>query len=216
LPDSLYYTSVDASNTDANIVCVTMAGFSSGNKVFRSTNAGNTWQNITYNLPNIPVNCIKYIPNSNNDILIATDLGIYILLNQSTVWVNKSLGLPNVIVSDIEFNTSLNKIYISTFGRGIWATDLDAFVSVQKNKLAEKLFNLYPTLNDGNFTISLKEKLSNEQFLLEIIDIHGKILFSTKLINHNINEFKFNLAGGMYYAKISGNKICEVLKFIVD
>lgn len=30
-----------------------------------------------------------------------------------------SKGLPNVIVSDIEFNQALNKINVSTFGRGI-------------------------------------------------------------------------------------------------
>lgn len=217
LPDSLYYTSVEVNNTDANTVYVTMAGFSSGNKVFRSTNAGNTWQNITYNLPNIPVNCIKCIPNSNNEMMIATDIGVYVLMNQSTVWVNKSLGLPNVITSDIEFNPSLNKIYISTFGRGIWATDLDVFVSVQNYNLAEKKFKLYPTLNNGNFSISQSNKQSsNTYYLLDIIDIHGKVIYSKKISNQNIQEFKYDLSSGMYYAKISGNKTCEVLKFIVE
>jgi hypothetical protein len=99
---------------NANTVYVCMAGFSSGNKVYRTTNAGANWTNISYNLPNIPVNCIKQIPGTSN-IMVATDLGVYTLSGSATTWVNNSFGLPNVIVSDIEFNPALNKAYVSTF-----------------------------------------------------------------------------------------------------
>ncbi len=123
LPDSLYFTSIDVSQNDANTAYVSLAGFCAGTKVFKTVTGGNTWQNISYNLPNIPVNCIKTVPGSGN-VLIATDLGVYILNAGTTNWISQSAGLPNVIISDIEFNPALNKIYAATFGRGIWETDL--------------------------------------------------------------------------------------------
>ena len=39
MPDSLYFTSVEVNATNSNIAYVTIAGFSAGNKVFKTTNA---------------------------------------------------------------------------------------------------------------------------------------------------------------------------------
>ena len=85
--------------------------------------------------------------------MVATDVGIYVLNASSTTWVNNSFGLPNVIVSDIEFNEALNKVYISTFGRGIWQTNINTITGLnpQLNHIYQYL--LYPTVNNGNFTL---------------------------------------------------------------
>ncbi|MCE3259826.1 MAG: glycosyl hydrolase repeat-containing protein, partial [Bacteroidetes bacterium] len=132
LPDTLYYTGIEVSETNPNEAVVCMAGFAAGCKVFKTSNAGGSWTNISYNLPNIPVNCIKYVP-ATGQLIVATDLGVYILNSGATSWIAYSLGLPNVIVSDIEFNQSLNKMYVSTFGRGIWETNLSIVSSLQKS-----------------------------------------------------------------------------------
>src|ERR1043165_5871281 len=47
LPDSLFFTGIDVSQTNADIAYVSLAGFSAGNKVYKTTNAGATWQNIS-------------------------------------------------------------------------------------------------------------------------------------------------------------------------
>ncbi len=214
LPDSLYYTSVEVSESSNATAFVTFAGFSVGNKVFKTTNTGANWQNISYNLPNIPVNCIKYIPGTNGNLMLATDLGIYVLYAGSTTWVNQSLGLPNVILSDIEFNIPLNKIYISTFGRGIWATDLNVFAA-SVNTLSEKSssFNLFPSINNGSFTISSND---NSSLQMEVININGQIIHSEKLQGKSSYDFNFTLPAGLYFAKIKGEKTYDVKRFIVQ
>ena len=213
LPDTLYYTSVDISPLDKNTAVVTLAGFTAGCKVFKTSNGGSTWQNITYNLPNIPVNCVKFLPGTNN-IMIAADIGIYVLNYQSTSWVNQSTGLPNVILSDIEFNPALNKMYLTTFGRGIWATDLNAFTnSIQKNHTESSNFSLYPSLNHGNFTINSTQIKS---YNLQLIDVNGKIVYSENLQAKKENSFNLTLAPGMYYAKLSDGQMMEVKRFIVE
>ncbi len=216
LPDSLYITSVDVSKSDENTAFVSFAGFSNGLKVFKTTNAGITWQNISYNLPNIPINCIKTLSSTDN-LIIATDIGVYVFDHLSNIWVNMSVGLPNVIVSDIEFNEALNKMYVSTFGRGIWETEFNPFVKTPELKQTEININLFPSLNNGTFTIKLETKeFDNEKLNLEVIDITGKKAYKTVLEGKTEYQIKLNLLSGMYFAKISNNKISGVKNFIVE
>ncbi len=214
LPDSLYYTSVEISEHDPKLAWVSMAGFSTGNKVFKTTNGGQSWQNISYNLPNIPVNCVKYIPGT-NDIMIATDLGVYTHTSGSSTWINKSQGLPNVIVSDIEFNPATNKIYLSTFGRGVWGTDLDAFISVKNSSVKASSVKLFPTVNNGTFTLQFN-RVDNDELNMEIIDVSGRVINSMKLKPQYSEQMQFNLRSGIYYAHIKGKKLNEVKSFIVQ
>ncbi len=211
LPDSLYYTSIEINPVNSAIAYISMAGFSSGNKIFKTTNNGATWNNISYNLPNIPVNCIRQIPGTAH-LMLATDLGIYVLTDGSNNWVNQSFGLPNVIVSDIEFNPALNKIYISTFGRGIWATDLDLFTGIHENEFYSSEFQLFPTPCKGALTIQTSGK---RQASIDIYNIHGKLIYTSVIQNGSAN-INLNVDAGLYFAKIRAGKRLEVKKFIVE
>ncbi len=216
LPDSLYITSIDVSQTNENTTFVSFAGFSNGIKVFKTTDAGLTWQNISFNLPNIPVNCIKTIPG-NNTLMIATDIGIYIFDSSNNAWINQSTGLPNVIISDIEFNEALNKIYVSTFGRGIWETDLSSFVQSPEIKLKETGIKLFPSLNNGTFTIKPESsEFTNKKLQLEIIDITGKKVYESVLEGKTEYTIRTSLLPGMYYARITNVKVSGVKNFIVE
>lgn len=213
LPDSLYYTSIEINETNPNIAYISMAGFSAGRKVYVTTNGGMNWLNISYNLPNLPVNCVKQIPGTTN-LIVATDVGVYVLYGGTTTWVNNSLGLPNVIVSDIEFNPVLNKAYVSTFGRGIWETGLSTLSGVNENwkaKVAD--FNLYPSVNNGCFTIKPDE--INGTAKVEIIDVMGRIVSEKQIVNGE-NNFLLDLKPGAYYARITLGKKSGVKKFIVQ
>lgn len=204
LPDSLYYTSVDISRQDADIVYVTMAGFAAGVKVFRSINGGNSWQNISYNLPNIPVNCLKVIPTT-NAVLIGTDIGVYVLDSINNTWISKSLGLPNVIVSDIEFNEDLNKVYVSTFGRGIWETDLDLLSKIEEQIPGDLSVELYPSPNNGMFSINLNG-YNADGMSLKINDVMGRMVYSQILDNNNVVQINTRLKPGVYFAVIEGKE----------
>ncbi|HET6993281.1 MAG TPA: T9SS type A sorting domain-containing protein, partial [Bacteroidia bacterium] len=216
LPDSLFFTSVEISETDPLVAYVTMAGFSAPDKVYRTTNGGTTWTNISYNLPNIPVNCVKYVPNANT-VMIATDLGVYMLDDINSTWILRSTGLPNVICSDIEFDVPLNKIYLCTFGRGIWATDLDVFTDLHPNTSSTSELSLFPSPNDGSFSIGLNDESAKDENLnLEIIDINGRVVETSVLSGQTKYDLHYELAPGMYYARVRGTKHNGVKSFIVE
>ncbi len=108
-------------------VFVTYGGYSAGNKVFRSTNAGASWDNISGTLPNIPVNCIAYENTGgspNDPLYIGTDLGIYYRDDGTADWIPFMNGLPATIVFDLEINESADVITAATYGRGLWRSEL--------------------------------------------------------------------------------------------
>jgi photosystem II stability/assembly factor-like uncharacterized protein len=215
LPDSLFFTGIEVSGNDPNTAYITLAGFSAGQKVYRTSDGGLSWQNISYNLPNIPVNCVRHLPGTPGDVLIGTDLGVYQLQNGSTTWVSKSQGLPNVIVSDIEINPALNRIYISTFGRGIWAADLSPVVVSASSPAAQHTgFELFPTAGPGDFTLRFEKPLA-EQVQLDLIDVTGKTAFSAQLSGNEIYHHPAGLAPGVYFARVKGKSIQGVQRFIV-
>jgi photosystem II stability/assembly factor-like uncharacterized protein len=212
LPDSLYFTSVEVNTSNSNIAYVTMAGFSQGNKVFKTTNGGITWQNISYNLPNIPVNCIKSIGNGNS-LIAACDIGVYQLDETQNTWVNISVDLPNVIVSDIEINEAANKIYLSTFGRGIWQADLSVVSKIKNTKSNINTIALFPSINDGNFSITnIDFKNTNNA---QVFDITGRVVAQLKL-EASTTQVSLNAAPGKYFIKIQGANNTEVKSFIIQ
>lgn len=215
LPDSLYFTSMDVSQTNANTAYVALAGLTAGEKVYMTSDGGSSWQNISYNLPNAPVNCIKTVPGS-GEIIVGTDFGVFMLDESTNTWVDQSIGLPNVIVSDIEFNPALNKIYVATFGRGIWQSDLSAMVGI-KDKVSDEIgIELFPSPNNGTFTINLLNKdMSAELLNLEIVDVMGRKVHENSLSGQTTYSMTLNLSQGLYFAKIKGQKVNGVKSFVI-
>lgn len=213
LPDTLYYTSLDASPSNSNEAVVCMAGFVGGCKVFKTTTGGGGWTNISYNLPNIPVNCVKYIPGTSK-LIVATDLGLYTLDPGATSWSTYSSGLPNVIISDIEFNPALNKVYVSTFGRGIWESGLGQLVGLNEQQGTAGLeFNVYPTINHGRFTIEASEALRGAK--VDIMDVSGKRVFWGEIKVQQL-FVDLNTAPGAYYVRLQKNNTVGVRKLLLE
>ena len=211
LPDTLYYTSLDVNPQDANDVCITMAGFAGGCKIFRTTNGGVSWSNLTFNLPNVPANCVKFVPGG-SQILVASDIGIYLL--NGNVWTSIGVGLPNVILTDIEFNPALNKIYVSSFGRGIWESSLSSITAVsERARLQGPEFMLFPSVGNGTFTLDLQNELSG--VTCEIYDVKGQKIFARNL-EEKRQELKLNAPPGCYFVKLEWNQVVRVQKLIIE
>jgi len=129
-------------------VVITKSGYSFNNKVWESTDGGNTWTNISGGtaLPNVPVNCIEFEDNSNKGLYIGTDLGVFYKTN-TTAWIKLDNGLPNVIVTELEISYVNNKLWAGTYGRGLWECDI--VVSGCTDPLACN-YNSQANLNDNS------------------------------------------------------------------
>ncbi|MDQ1267197.1 MAG: hypothetical protein QG635_2351 [Bacteroidota bacterium] len=86
---------------------------------------GSSWQNITGNLPNVSINSIIYQNNSPSRLYIGTDIGVFMTDYNSGVWDIYGEGMPNVIITELNINYTNKKLYVSTYGRGIWKIDIN-------------------------------------------------------------------------------------------
>jgi PKD repeat protein len=117
-------TAVKTDPANGNRVWVTFSGFNESLKVLYSEDAGITWQNLSLNLPNIPVNDIEIDFNNQHGLYIGTDVGVYYKNDLLSNWLPWFDNMPNVIVKELEIITSSQKIYAATYGRGVWYNEL--------------------------------------------------------------------------------------------
>jgi photosystem II stability/assembly factor-like uncharacterized protein len=123
LPD-LFITYIAVHPLDQEMVAVSLSGFDDGDKVYISYDAGDTWQNFSYNLPNIPANCVIFNNDQGNGLYVGMDVGIYYIDNSLAEWEPFIEGLPNVIITEMEIHNESGKIRAGTYGRGLWESDL--------------------------------------------------------------------------------------------
>ena len=106
---------------NSSTVFATVSGYNAGNKVYKSTDNGTTWTNISTGIPNIIMKKVVLNRVSTNETLyLGTELGPYFINSSATNWVKMGTGLPNVRVDDLEINYTDQTLYIGTFGRGMW------------------------------------------------------------------------------------------------
>lgn len=220
LPDSAFLMSVAVSSIDANVAWITCAGLFNGVKVFKTTDAGATWTNISYNLPNVPANAIVYHKGtSNNAVYVATDMGIYYINDNLTSWQPYNTNLPNVIVTDLAIHDKTQKLWASTFGRGMWMSDLqDDLTSANKSFLRSVDAQILPNLNHGEFVLVMNN-IQKENYWLRVVDITGKQVWSERL-TIDAKEFrqqlKLPLQSGVYFMLIGSGNSQRSLKFVVE
>jgi hypothetical protein len=90
--------------------------------VYETTNGGGTWTDVSANLPDVPANSIKALPNG--ALILATDLAAFYRAPAATTWKRLGSGLPLTVGMDIEYRAANNTVYLATHGRGIWSITL--------------------------------------------------------------------------------------------
>ena len=98
-------------------------------KVFKSNDRGETWEEWIEGLPGVPVNDILLDLTSDEGLYVATDLGVFYKDASMTEFVSFNQGLPvgsRATELDIYYgeNASEHRLKCSTYGRGLWESDL--------------------------------------------------------------------------------------------
>lgn len=207
--------SVDFSASDTNIIYISTKGYNNGNKVFKSTNGGTSFTNISGNLPDVIINKILLKQASGSTtVFVATNVGVYFTSNDGTSWGKLGNGLPNVDVKDIEINYTADKLVAATFGRGLWSVNIEnSTLGVSETATNKLSLSIYPNpLTTNNLKISTKENLTNLNY--EIYNIVGGIvkkgaLNATKEINVDA------LTNNVYLIRVFNNEYTSTKKFVL-
>ena len=141
-PAGFDISSIAADRHDATgmTVYATVMGFTLGENniphVYRSTDGGASWTNISANLPTVPANAVLIDPNDANTVYVAMDTGVYATSAVTTCatancWGVMGVSLPNAPVVGLQASAAMatgdgrfGELRAATYGRGIWQIPL--------------------------------------------------------------------------------------------
>ena len=126
LPYQKWVSRIVASAYDLSTVYMTQNGKRDDDfapYIWKSTDYGKTWIDITGNIPLGPVNVIREDPVKENILYVGSDLGVYVTKDGGKTWEVLGGNLPSTYVHDLIIHPRDNIIVIATHGRGMWAMD---------------------------------------------------------------------------------------------
>lgn len=127
VPEGIWVSRIEASHFDPAEAFLTFDGHRSDlfqPFVFRTSDYGKTWTNISTTLPeNEVVRVIRQDLKNPNLLFIGTETGIFISLDKGTSWERWMPGMPTVSVYDLVIHPRDNDLIAGTHGRSIWVMD---------------------------------------------------------------------------------------------
>ncbi len=150
--DSRFIAGIEMDEDDPKTIYVTLAGYAGNMRppgsfgdpnalrigtgvVFKSTDAGETFTDISGDLPRVQTNTVLlYKSAAGEQLIVGTDIGPFISSdNSGTRWAPLGNALPNVPVNVMRFKPKAtpdeaDTIFAATFGRGIWTYSIPKLV----------------------------------------------------------------------------------------
>jgi hypothetical protein len=135
--------------------------------IFRTTNGGQSWSNISGNLPNVSKDRIALDPKGPGTdavLYVATAVGVYASSNGGASWSRFNVGLPNASVSEVEIQryagSTSGVLAAGTYGRGMWETVVGVSAQLQGGTLT--------VLGDANDNVITVRRGPTDPSLLEV------------------------------------------------
>jgi len=85
--------------------------------LWKTTDAGATWTNVSGNMPDLPVNDVLL---ARGKVVAATDLGVIVSATDGASWSRLGTNLPYTTAFDVHAGPD-GRLYAATHGRGIWS-----------------------------------------------------------------------------------------------
>lgn len=216
--------------TNTSIAYALMNGFTAGSKVYKTTNRGQTWTNISGNLPNVACGDILPHPTNDNLLYLGTQMGCYRTTNGGTSWHRWNNGMPEAnIVTEMSYIDSIavnGRFYVvaGTYGRGMWKreisgddpVDVPAYAEVPRSYALEQNFP-----NPFNPTTTIRYALpSSDRVELKIHDILGREVATLvdgveEAGEHVVHFDARGLASGAYFYTIRTPKFTQTRKMLL-
>ena len=128
LPQELWVSRVQFSKHQPNRIYATLNGYRLDDftpYVFVSDDLGASWQNISGNLADSPVNVIREDATNENILFVGTDRALYVSVDRGGGWHAFDEGLPAVAVHDLYIQKQENDLLVGTHGRSIFKLELE-------------------------------------------------------------------------------------------
>jgi len=229
-----WVTRVAVDPTDENIVYATFNGLKWRDPqphVFRSTDKGASWSDISSNLPDAPINAFAVDYLHPEVLYLGSDVGMYVSFNSGQSWEALGEGLPILPIGDIEIHPTGYFLVAGTYGRSMYKIDLSQVTGINPDETLSSVskFELYQNYpNPFNPSTNIKYRISNLPdgkagfgfVSLKIFDVLGNevatLVNEEKPAGNYEVEFSADgLSSGIYFYKLQTGSFTETKKMIL-
>ncbi len=177
LPDR-WITCVQTSHLDKAVAFVTVSGYRWDSylpHVYRTGNNGLTWDDVSGNLPDFPINSIVLDPINKDTWYIGTDGGVFITQNAGMSWEIYGNGLPKVPVLDLNLHAPTRMLTAATFGRSMYTIPLPQSQGTDAVAMSQSDIKTFPNpfTDQMQVTVNFTNSTTGE---LSVFDLSGKQL----------------------------------------
>jgi len=227
LPDR-WVTRVHASPSETGTAYVTFSGYRWNEylpHVFMTTNYGQNWNDISGNLPEVPVNVIIEDPEYPERLFIGTDFGVFYTENRGIDWLPLGTEIPLCSVNDMKLHNPSRILVAGTHGRSMYKMELDSITvnveppiaDIQPDKFA--IFDASP--NPFNAATKIRFKLENAgEVRLAVYDVQGREVANLMYGYKDSGEYNIvwnaeGLSSGTYFAKLESKRKSQTVKLVL-
>jgi photosystem II stability/assembly factor-like uncharacterized protein len=208
-----YVTSVKGSPNMLNTIYVTHSGYRSNEfipHIHKSTNNGQTWVDISGDLPQFAINDLIIMPGNENVLFVATDAGVYFTSNGGTNWSRVGNNMPVIPVYALGLNNNGTKLVAGTFARSIQTISIPALLTGTEAEASLPQFvSLWP--NPAQETLILDLPAAADAV---IVDLSGKEVWNSRC-TAGINQVDVAaLPKGVYLVRTQAGAIIRTSRFV--
>lgn len=212
-----YLTSVHASPTYTNTVFATFSGYKFNeliSHIYRSDDQGETWSDISGDLPGVGINDVLIIEGEKDkELYIGTDAGVYGTINGGLNWERVGKNMPIIPVLDVEYNPALKTLIAGTFARSILSYPIEGISKSNSNQYEPEELSLFPNPVMKNLYFNFKDK-TIQQYEILIYNLKGNIVMKN-LSSGSEGSLKVEgLAAGCYIITFQHKQKKIVRKFV--
>ena len=138
---------VEASHHELGTAYLTYTGYRRDDFrpfVYKTTDFGENWTDISANLPNGPVNVIREHHINPDLLFIGTEFQVWVSNTGGENWTSMKLDMPTSPVHDMKIQERDNDLVVATHGRGIYVTDIAPLSALTPTVMAEDAFFFTP------------------------------------------------------------------------
>lgn len=218
-----WITDVVFDPNDENTIYTTVSGFRWDEElphVFKSTDLGQTWESISGNLPELPVNQMVINPDESDEIIVGTDAGIFMTVDGGENWESITGNMPMVPVVSFKLIPETKELYAATYGISTYKIDLDDVnVGLTENVAQVNDFHINWVRSTTNDYIQLSNE-SSQKFNMKVFDASGKVIYENYLGELSSGNHKIDLenekirSASWYIVELIGDKGSQTLKLI--
>lgn len=195
------YVSSVAVGGSEDTLCVTFSNYGVS-KVWQTYNGGETWNDITGNLPDMPVRWALYHPSNAKQIMLATEMGIWKtdVGHQPDFEWQVDNGFPFVRVDMLQVRPADDRVLAASHGRGLIHAEWPYVPTTQIPDHATKALAMYP--NPGNGLVYFSEPYRGT---VSVYSLTGDLLYTEDLKEARQLDLR-NLSSGVYFVKLQGKE----------